>query len=139
MTPTARDRAQTHELLKAYRSQCHGGVIAWDEWGDTERLEEEVATALSQREAEMREACARLADAATERETDDPTQLAIKNVAAMIAAAIRGRSGQVALCFWEVELAHVRCALHHCPVLACPVPMETLAGLRALYGAPKNT
>jgi hypothetical protein len=139
MTPTARDRAQAHELLKAYRSQRHGGVIAWDEWGDTERLEEAVATALAQRAAEVRETCARLADAATEREIEDPTQLAIKNVAAMIAAAIRGLSGQGVLCFWEVELAHVRCALHHCPVLACPVPTETLAVLRARYGTPENT
>jgi hypothetical protein len=137
MTPTARDRAQAHELFKAYRSQR--GVIAWDEWGDSERLEEEVVFALAQREAEVREACARLADAATERETEDPTQLAIKNVAAMIAAAIRGLSGQVVLCFWDVELATVRCALHNQPVLKCPMPTETLAVLRARYGAPENT
>jgi hypothetical protein len=114
----ARDQEQAREIVKGIR-MLDDTLSLISDWRLA--LADSIAVALAQRETEVREACALLADAATERETDDPGQLAIKNVAAMIAAAIRGRSEQVVLCFWEVELANVRCALHNGPVLACPV------------------
>jgi hypothetical protein len=58
--PDARAREIAEGIVAPYYGKTHGGIIAWDRWGESGKLIDSIAAALTRARDEENEACAKV-------------------------------------------------------------------------------